>query len=266
MKQSFKQNKWIILGSLCATVAVALLYRNNWFSQNCNIKRILLRGDLKAYMSPQSYNDSGHLTADATSSEDIRNALLSARDDKSIDAVIISVDSYGGSIVAADEIAAAIKEAGKPVIAIVGGSALSSAYHAISPANAIFASEYSEIGGLGVTMSYLEKVEKNKKEGLSYIGLASGKFKELGNPDKPISWEERHILQKQLNELHGLIMRDVADNRHLPPERVKLFADGSYFNGTEAKELGLIDKVGTYFDALRLLENKIGKKVELCRQ
>ncbi len=176
------------------------------------------------------------------------------------------VDSYGGSIVAADEIATAIKEVGKPVVAVIGERATSAAYHAISPVNVIFASEYSEIGGLDATMSYLENVGKNKKEGLSYVELTSGKYKELGNPDRSISLEERQILQAQINESHGLIIRDVADNRHLSPERIKLIADSSYFNSSKAKELGLIDELGSFSDAITWIENKVDRQAIICEQ
>lgn len=264
MRTQFKVRKWITIGVLLVAVAVSL-YWNGWLFQNCNIASISLRGDIHTYLPPDFYNESGALTHNAVASKDILDSISEARDDDNIDAVLVFVDSAGGSGVAAEAISEAIKQVGKPVIAIVGDGAFSAAYQAISSASSIIASEYSEIGGLGVTMSYLENVEKNKKEGLSYIELNTAKYKEIGSPDKPLSWEERQMLQKQLDKYHNIMVRDIADNRQLSPETIKLISDGRYFTGVEAKELGLIDNTGTYFDALRLLENKIGKKAEVCK-
>src|SRR3989344_1740610 len=199
-------------------------------------------------------------------SQNTREALISVRDDSSIEAVLISVDSSGGSAVAGQEVAAAIKEVGKPVAVIVGDSALSAAYLAISTADVIFAYEQSEVGSMGITMSYLENVEKNKKDGLSFVEITSGKFKELASQDKPLSWEERQLLQKQVDEYHDLMVKEIAENRDVPLERIQSLADGRFFSGVKAKELGLIDEVGTYFDTLHWIENKIGKKAEICEQ
>ena len=237
----------------------AFIYWNGLFSQNtCNVANISLQGGLWTHLSEDE------ATQDLVASKDIREALINARNDSAIEAILVSADSSGGSTVAGQEVAAAIKEVGKPVAVIVGDMALSAGYLAISPADVIFAYEQSAIGSIGITMSYLENVEKNKKDGLSFIELASGKFKEIGNPDKPLLWEERQLLQKQADGYHDLLVDDIAENRNLPPERIRSLADGKFFSGVEAKKLGLIDEVGTYFDALRWIENKIGKKAEIC--
>lgn len=265
MKPILQKTKWLILSSLLVAV-VTSLYWNGWFFQNnCNVANISLRGGLYTYLPPDAYNDSGNLSHDAVSSENVVEALLKARDNKKIDAVLIVADSWGGELVAGEEIANAIKTVGKPVIAIAGAGAMSAAYYAISSADTIFASQYSDVGAIGITVSYVENVEKNRKEGLSFVELTSGKFKETANPDKSLTQEERQILQNQLNALHQLMIEDIAKNRHLPVERVKSLANGLTLTGVEAKELGLIDEVGTYFDALRWLENKIGNKAKICK-
>lgn len=259
MRTQFKVRKWITIGVLLIATA-AFTYRNDWFFQkSCNVAAISLHGGLWSHLSEEE------IPQDLSSSGAIREALIKARDDSAIEAVLISADSSGGGTAAGQEISASIKEVRKPVAVIVGGSALSAAYLAISSADAIFAYEQSEVGSIGITMSYLENVEKNRKDGFSFVELSSGKFKELGNPDKPVSWEERQILQKRADEYYDLMVKNIAENRRLPLERVKSFADGRFFSGVEAKELGLVDEVGTYFDALRLLENKIGKKAEICK-
>src|SRR3989344_1508073 len=217
MKALFKQSKWIIVTSILVAV-ITSLYWNDWLFQNCNVANISLRGGLWSHLTEDE------ATQDFVASKDIRETLLDVREDNGIDAVLISADSHGGSAAAGQEVAAAIKEVGKPVVVIVGDMALSAAYLAISPADAIFAYEQSEIGSIGVTMSYLENTEKNKKEGLSYVELNTAKYKEIASPDRSLSREERQILQKQLDEYHKLLVEDIADNRRLSLERVKSFA------------------------------------------
>ncbi len=113
-------------------------------------------------------------------------------------------------------------------------------------------------------MSYLDYTEKNRREGIAFVELVSNKFKEMGNPDRPLTYEEKQIAQKQLAETHDFMVHDIAENRRLPLEQIKLFADGLTVNGVKAKELGLIDHVGTRFDAFGWLKEKIERDAVLC--
>lgn len=230
---------------------------------NCNVAYIPLRGEILTYLPPEYFTDNGALAVDSISSEDVIGALFEAQYNDDIGAILISVDSLGGGLVAGQEIADAVEKIEKPVVVSVGSSALSAAYYSISPADIIFASQYSDIGSIAITMSYLENVEKNKKDGLSFVELTSGKFKESGNPDRELTFEEWQITQKQLKDLHKLMVQDIATKRNIPIEQLAKFADGSVLSGTEALSAGLIDKTGSIFDAIDWIQERIGR-ADVC--
>lgn len=108
-----------------------------------------------------------------------------------------------------------------------------------------------------------EFVEKNNKEGLSFVELNSGRFKDSGSPSKKLLPIERQIFQKQLNDLHQLMIEDIAKKRKIDKEKLVKLADGSSLTGVEALSVGLIDKNGSLFDAIDWIEKKFGR-ADLC--
>jgi len=110
--------------------------------------------------------------------------------DEYIGALIVEIDSYGGYPVASEEITNALKRMKTPVIALIRESAASGAYLIATGADKIYASEASDVGSIGVTMSYLDYSEQNKDQGIIYQQLSSGKFKDSGDPDKELTEEE----------------------------------------------------------------------------
>ncbi|HLC71060.1 MAG TPA: signal peptide peptidase SppA [Candidatus Nanoarchaeia archaeon] len=181
---------------------------------------------------------------DYTVSEDVVYCLDRAGQNDDVRAVILEINSYGGSPVASEEIMNAIKRLGKPSVAVVRESAISGAYLIASATDRIFASEISDIGGIGVTMSYLDYSVQNKKDGVTYQELASGKFKNTGDPDKPLTAEEKELIMRDIKISHEFFVKKVSQNRKLDIEKVKELADGSSMLGKMAKENGLIDEIG----------------------
>ena len=155
-------------------------YSDSDSEQVCTVQGIELRGSIYTYMPLDAENEID-FDYDHVTSEEVVWSIKSANNDPELKAILLEVDSGGGSPVAGEEIANAIKASKKPVVAFIRDVGASSAYWAISSADRIFASANSDVGSIGVTMSYLSKVEKNKKEGLSYIEINSGKFKEKSN-------------------------------------------------------------------------------------
>lgn len=230
----------------------------------CNVQGIELRGDLVTYIPASSTSEDGSQLYDETASDYILAMIEEAESDEAIKAIILEIDSYGGSAVAAEEVANALKRAKKPTIVFVRSAATSAAYWAASGADIIFASALSDIGSLGVTMSYLDNTQKNNKEGLTYNSLSTGKFKDYGNPDKPLTDEEKRLIMRDLEIMHSLFIKAVSENRNLPIDKVKLLADGSSMPGEMALRNGLIDKIGSYYDAQTYLNESIGEKAEIC--
>lgn len=230
----------------------------------CNVLGINLHGSLYTYIptegsadDPEEYQNQ---YGDAVGSEDIVGQLRQADQDDQIKAIIIEVDSGGGFPVAGEEISNTIKELTKPVVAVIRQSGMSAAYWAISSSDKIFASRNSDVGSIGVTSSYLENTKKDTK----YIQLSSGKFKDTGSPDKPLSEEERNLLLRDIKITHENFIEDIAQNRKLSIESVKAIADGSSVLGARAKTLGLIDEIGSWATAEKYLEETIGEKPDIC--
>lgn len=231
---------------------------------DCNAKGIELHGDVVTYIAPNSLDKDGNPLNDETASENVIYQINEAEADDTIKAIILEVDSYGGSAVAAEEMANALKRATKPTVVLVRTAAASAAYWASTGANVIFASSLSDIGSIGVTMSYLDNTKKNDNEGLTYNSLSTGKFKDYGNPDKILTEEEKVLVMRDLNITHNMFVKAVADNRNLDINKVKAIADGSSMPGEMALENGLIDKIGGMEEVKEYLKNKIGEEVNVC--
>lgn len=232
---------------------------------NCSVLGINLHGTLLTYI-PELNENNPLVDTDISASEEINYYIKQANEDDDIKGIIIEVDSPGGLPVAGSEIANALKRSVKPTVAVIRQSGLSSAYWAISGAGYIFASKNSDVGSIGITSSYLDNVAKNKKDGNAYVELVAGKYKDAGNPDRPLTAEEKEMFQRDLNIVHQNFIADVAANRDIPLEDVQKIADGSSVLGEQAKTLKLIDAIGDLRDAEKYLEDKIGQKPEVCWQ
>ncbi len=228
-------------------------------SKNCykgtDIAIIEINGDLEPYLIKNTEYDKPE---DATSSQDIIACLNEIKNNDTIKAVIVEINSSGGSPIASEEIMNTIKRLGKPTVAVIREGAVSGGYLIASATNRIFASEFSDIGGIGVTISYLDHSQKNQKEGIIYQQLSTGKFKDSGDPDKPLNAEERELFMRDVKVMHEFFVKNVAKNRKLDIEKVRKLADGSSMLGIAAKENGLIDQIGGTQEAKDWIENENG--------
>ena len=232
-------------------------------SKTCSVQGIMLRGTIYTYI-PRDAENGADFDYDVVTSDDVLWYINKANEDLGIRAILVEVDSGGGSPVAGEEIANAIKASKKPVVAVIRSVGASSAYWAISGADKIFASANSDVGSIGVTSSYLSNVEKNNKEGLNYEQITSGKYKDLGIPDKPLTAEDKKILLRDVNIIYNNFVKAVSENRGLTVAAVKGFADGSSVLGERAKELGMIDEIGGMLEAKSYIEDLILSKAEVC--
>lgn len=239
-------------------------YDEELVEEDCNVNGIPLHGILFTYIPESEIDVKGYLISDIESSEFLVSVIDEVQADPEIKAIILEIDSLGGSPVAGEEVALALRRADKPTVALIRDVALSAAYWAGTGADIIFASANSEIGSIGISMSYLENVEKNKKEGLAYQDLSVGKFKSAGDPDKPLTAEERALFERDLAILHENFIKAVAENRGLAEDQVRTLADGSSMLGQMALKRGLIDRIGGLPEVKEYLAETIGEEVELC--
>lgn len=224
--------------------------------EDCNVVGINFHGGVVTYLGAESIFS----PSDDVSSEWIVSTIKNAEEEESIKAIILEIDSPGGDPVSAEEIANALKYAKKPTVALIRGRGYSAAYWAATGADRIFASRNSDIGSIGVTMSYTKDLDEN----LKFVQLSTGKYKDLGNPDKPLTEDDRKVLMDSLYILKDNFVKAVAENRNIPVKKVESLADGNTFLGEKALALGLIDEIGSWKEVDTYLEKELGVKPEIC--
>ncbi len=183
----------------------------------CNIAVLPISGEIIPYADALGEED-GMPTVNP---DDTLALLRDMESDPSILGVLARIDSYGGSPVASKIIADGFKRAGVPVAALIRESGISGGYWIASGAEHIIASPISDVGGIGITMSYVDNVGKNAKDGLHYEAISSGPYKDAGNPNKPLTREERAQFERDIGIVHDNFVQAVADNRKLPVETVQ---------------------------------------------
>jgi len=224
-----------------------------------DIATIEIRGEIISYFlytSDKEKADNSDVP-DAVSSEEVVMCINNIKNDNSIKGVIVEIDSRGGSLFASEEVMHALRRLTKPTTAVVRESATSGGYLIASATDRIFASDFSDIGGIGVTMSYLDYSQKNEADGITYQQISSGKFKDAGDPDKPLTDEEWELLMRDTELMHAMFTANVAKNRGLDIEKAIELADGSSMLGEMAKENGLIDEIGDTNSAESWLNDKL---------
>ena len=237
------------------------------WSDSCNVTGIEIRDCLATYAPETADGIPDPSVSDCdtiTSSEEVVWALEEAAANQQIKAVVLEIDSGGGSPVAAEEIAAALAVLGKPSVAWVRESADSAAYWVASAADTIIASKSSDIGSIGVTYSYVDNAKKNIQDGLTYNQLTTGTYKDTGTPDRLLTTEERSLIQRDLDIILENFIAAVSANRHLSVEQVDALADGSTMLGQMALDNGLIDGLGTKQEVWQKLAEAVGAEPEVC--
>lgn len=178
--------------------------------------------------------------------EDIVEQLKEYRDDDSIRAIVLRVNSPGGAVVPAQEIYDEIKETlkKKKILVSMGSLAASGGYYISAPATKIIANPGTLTGSIGVIMEIPNLKVLMEKIGVKNDVVKSGKHKDLASIFRGIGDEERLILQNVLDDVHEQFIQAVAKGRKMPYDKVKGIADGRIFTGKQALELGLVDSLG----------------------
>ncbi len=194
--------------------------------------------------------------------ETVESFMDVVEEEKGIDGVLIEINSPGGTPVASERIAQRFRNSNLPVVGLVGDMAASGGYMIASASDYLIASPMSNVGSIGVTMSYLEESKKNEEEGLTYVQLTTGKFKDTGTPNRAITEEERTLLESDLKIIHNRFVDIVAEYRGMERSTVETLADGSSMPGARAVSSGLIDQLGGRNEARDKFANLLGKAVE----
>ena len=190
--------------------------------------------------------------------------LDKARRDRAVKAVILRINSPGGSVVASELMHEEIrhfKESGKPVIAVMIDVAASGGYYIACACDEIVAQPSTVTGSIGVLMQMLDLSETMRKIGVKADAITSGPHKDSGSYFRPMRPEERAVFQAIIDEMYDRFLEVVAEGRpRLDKEAVRSLADGRVYTATQALELGLIDRIATMRDTLEAAKTRVGAK------
>ncbi|MCX8023030.1 MAG: signal peptide peptidase SppA, partial [Syntrophorhabdaceae bacterium] len=187
-----------------------------------------------------------------TESKDIVEDIVRFKEDESIRGVILRINSPGGSVGPSQEIFSEVKKLRekKKVYVSMGSVCASGGYYIATAGEKIFAMPATITGSIGVIMEHMVVEDLFKKLGVQSNALKSGQFKDAGSPFRKMREEERVYFQQILDSIHGQFVKTVSVERRLPLETVRTLADGKVFTGVKAKELKLIDRIGTFYDVV----------------
>lgn len=193
------------------------------------------------------------LLSESGGSDEIIKQLHAAAADPSVKAIVLRINSPGGSSSATEEVGGEIKkirENGKIVVTSMGDAAASGGYWLAACTDKIYANPTTLTGSIGVYMPYANWEELYKKIGIRQEKIKSGPHKDILSSDRPMTDEERAILQAMVDEIHEGFVAVVAQGRHMDIETVRKLADGRVYTGKQAKEAGLVDELGNLYDAI----------------
>jgi protease-4 len=184
--------------------------------------------------------------------DDMRMALQQARDDDRVKAIVIEIDSPGGEVTASDAIYSALVKARarKPVVVYMDSLAASGGYYVSCGGKFLMASETTITGSIGVIIQTLNYEQLLNKVGLASVVFKSGKFKDMLNGARPITPEERELVQSFIMKTYDKFLGVVAKERNLPADLLRnTIADGRILSGKDAFQNKLIDGLGELDDA-----------------
>lgn len=184
------------------------------------------------------------------SSGEITRALREADRDPSVAAIVLRINSPGGTPAAVQEIATEVRRLHKPAVASLGDIAASGAYYIASQARRIYASSDTLTGSIGAIWVFQNATGKHEKEGTNFTAVKSGRFKDLGADYRGITEEEKAYIQRMVDDVTDRFVEAVASGRNLSPSEVRALADGRFLSGVAARESKLVDEIGTFYDAV----------------
>ena len=199
------------------------------------------------------------------SAREIMNYINQARENQAVKAILLRVNSPGGSSAASDAIYQELKkfkQTGRPIVASMGSTAASGGYYVSCLADEIYANPATLTGSIGVIMQFQNLKGLYDKLGINHITLKSGKYKDIGSATRKMTEQEKQIMQEMVNEVYDRFVEVITEGRNLKESKVRELADGRIYNGEQAKKLNLIDQLGTYYDAVEAAAELAGIKGE----
>jgi protease-4 len=186
-------------------------------------------------------------------SEEISENIHRAAADSGVRAIVLRVNSPGGSPAAAQEIVGEIGKVqakGIPVVVSMGDLATSAAYYIAAPTDYIIANPSTNTGSIGVIWVFQNMSASYKEGGVDYYVAKSGELKDMGGTWRGLTDEEKEYADSVVMESYEDFITEVSEGRNMSRSEVKALADGRIYTGARAKELGLVDSLGNLYDAI----------------
>jgi protease IV len=195
-------------------------------------------------------------------SKDVIHHLKRFREDKSIKAIVLRIDSPGGGVGPSQEIFREIRKTVKikKVISSMGSVAASGGYYIAAGTNGIVANPGTITGSIGVIMGFTNFQQLFRKIGLVPVVIKSVEYKDMGSPVRDMVDEERKILQDLSVNIHKQFVEAISEGRKMELSKVEAIADGRIFSGEQAKEICLVDRLGNLEDAIEWAGRMAGIK------
>jgi protease-4 len=188
-------------------------------------------------------------------SETVVRQLKRYRDEGRVKAVLLRVDSPGGGVVASQEIYEEVRktrDGGMPVVVSMGSIAASGGYYVSCGATRIVANRGTLTGSIGVISEFMEFKDALSKLGIDVNTVKAGRLKDAGSPMRKMTDTDRAYFQQLMDDVHRQFIGVVEDERGLTRDDVVELSDGRVFTGEQALDLGLVDTLGTYEDAIAI--------------
>ncbi|MBW6509484.1 MAG: signal peptide peptidase SppA [Desulfuromonadales bacterium] len=181
-------------------------------------------------------------------------------DNNKVKAIVLRIDSPGGAVGPSQEIYHELKKLGqkKPVIVSFGAVAASGGYYLAMAGERIFANPGTITGSIGVVMSFPDYQELLGKVGVRSEVIKSGPYKDLGSAQRDMTDDERHLLHEMIIDVHNQFVEVVSNGRNIPIDELAPYADGRIFTGRQALEVGLVDELGGFNDAVAHAALRVG--------
>ena len=250
-----KRNNWFIFFAI-AVFFIVIIAGLNYGTSGSIMQPKVLVVPVKGYIS--LYGSSGLFGDVATSAEQTAQRIREANADPSIQAIIIEINSPGGTIVASEEISRAIEASDKPVVAWIREIGTSGGYYIAASCDKIVADRASLTGSIGVTGSYLQYSELLEEYGITYERVVSGQYKDIASPFKELTGDERALLEQRVNIINEMFIQHISMTRGMAAEDVRELATGEFILGVEAYENGMVDVLGSEAEAKAEAEKLAG--------
>jgi len=188
--------------------------------------------------------------------------LDNAAEDKTVDGIIINVDSPGGGVVESvtihDKVVEIQEDYDKPVYVTMGNTAASGGYYVAAPAEKIVAHPATLTGSIGVIMQSINFTDLADDLGIDFNTIKSGKHKDIMSPSRKMTDEEKDILQSMIDEMYDEFVQVIVDGRDMSESEVRRLGDGRVYTGKQAQQNELVDELGSLEDTIAMMEEDYG--------